>query len=90
VADATSYQAGAAVYRWQRVGAAPIRAFVTVSDRKGGTKLMRQAKPDDVLTFVTLAEITALFPLVTRYLGRSRDFWTWLLDCWKALPSATQ
>lgn len=36
VADATSYQAGAAVYRWQRVGAAPIRAFVTVSDRKGG------------------------------------------------------
>lgn len=51
-------------------------------------KLMRQAKPDDVFTFVTLAEITALFPLVTRYLGRSRDFWTWLLDCWKALPNA--
>jgi len=39
-------------------------------------KLMRQAKPDDVFTFVTLAEITALFPLVNRYLGRSRDFWT--------------
>lgn len=53
-------------------------------------KLMRQAKPDDVFTFVTLAEITALFPLVARYLGRSRDFWTWLLGCWKALPSATQ
>jgi hypothetical protein len=42
-------------------------------------KLMRQAKPDDVFTFVTLAEITELFPLVARYLGRSRDFWTWLL-----------
>jgi hypothetical protein len=53
-------------------------------------KLMRQAKPDDVLTFVTLAEITALFPLVSRYLGRSRDFWTWLLGCWKAPPSATE
>src|SRR6185295_6689431 len=53
-------------------------------------KLMRQAKPDDVFTFVTLAEITALFPLVTRYLGRSRDFWTWLLGCWKALPSASK
>ena len=53
-------------------------------------KLMRQAKPDDVFTFVTLAEVTALFPLVTRYLGRRRDFWTWLLGCWKALPSATQ
>ena len=53
-------------------------------------KLMRQARPDDVFTFVTHAEITALFPLVARYLGRSRDFWTWLLGCWKALPSAAQ
>ena len=51
-------------------------------------KLMRQAKPDDVFTLVTIVEITALFPLVTRYLGCSRDFWTWLLGCWKALPSA--
>jgi hypothetical protein len=51
---------------------------------------MRQAKPDDVFTFATLAEITALFPLVTRYLGRSRDFWIWLLGCWKALPGAAQ
>lgn len=53
-------------------------------------KLMRQAKPDDVFTFVTLADITAQLPLVVRYLGRSRDFWTWLLGCWKALPSAAQ
>ena len=53
-------------------------------------KLMRQAKPDDVFTFVKLAEITALFPLVTRYLGHTRDFWTWLLGCWKALPGATE
>lgn len=49
-------------------------------------KLMRQAKPDDVFTFVTLREITALFPLAVRYLGRSREFWTWLLGRWKALP----
>jgi hypothetical protein len=42
-------------------------------------KLMRQAKPDDVFTFVTLGEIKSLFPLVVRYLGRSREFWTWLL-----------
>lgn len=53
-------------------------------------KLMRQAKPDDVFTFVTLGEIKALFPLAVRYLGRSRDFWTWLLGCWKALPGATE
>jgi hypothetical protein len=53
-------------------------------------KLMRQAKPDDVFTFVTLGEIKALFPLAVRYLGRSREFWTWLLGCWKALPGATE
>ena len=49
-------------------------------------KPLRQATPDDVFTFLTLAEITALLPLVDRYLGRSRDFWTSLLGCWKALP----
>ena len=45
-------------------------------------KLVRQAKPDDVFTFATLAEIAARFPLVTRYLDRSCDFWTWLLGFW--------
>lgn len=45
-------------------------------------KIMRQAKPDDVFGFVTVAEIRRLWPLLERYLGRSRRFWTWLLDCW--------
>lgn len=53
-------------------------------------KMMRQAKPDDVFSFVTLREITALFPLVLRYLGRTREFWTWVLGYWKALPGATE
>jgi hypothetical protein len=53
-------------------------------------KLMRQAKPDDVFTFVTLGEIKSLFPLVVRYLGRSREFWTWLLGRWNALPDVTE
>ncbi len=53
-------------------------------------KLMRQAKPDDVFTFVTLREIKALFPLVVRYLGRSREFWIWLLGRWNALPDAAE
>jgi hypothetical protein len=51
---------------------------------------MRQAKPDDVFTFVTLAEIKSLFPLVARYLGRRREFWTWLLGRWNALPDVTE
>jgi hypothetical protein len=45
-------------------------------------KIMRQAKPDDVFSFVTVAEIRQLWPRLERYLGRSRRFWTWLLDCW--------
>jgi len=45
-------------------------------------KLMRQAKPDDVFTFASLREIRELFPFVVRYLGRTRAFWTWVLDQW--------
>lgn len=48
-------------------------------------KLMRQAKPDDVFEFVTLAEIRDLWPDLHRYLGRTREFWTWLLDRWESI-----
>jgi hypothetical protein len=47
-------------------------------------KLMRQAKPDDVFSFVTLAEIRALWARVEPQLGQTRAFWSWLLDLWKA------
>jgi hypothetical protein len=46
-------------------------------------KLMRQARPDDVFTFVTVAEIEALWPRLERYLGRTRKFWTWILAEWR-------
>src|ERR1041384_3403871 len=49
-------------------------------------KLMRQAKPDDVFTFATLREIRELFPLLGRYLGRTREFWIWVLAQWKVAP----
>ncbi|MBL8113345.1 MAG: hypothetical protein JNK60_10700 [Acidobacteria bacterium] len=45
-------------------------------------KLMRQAKPDDVFTFVKLATIRELWPSLERYLGDKRPFWTWLLERW--------
>lgn len=45
-------------------------------------KLMRQAKPDDVFTFLSLAEIEELWPHLQRYLGKRRDLWTWLLEEW--------
>lgn len=46
-------------------------------------KLMRQAKPDDVFVFVSVAEIRHLWPSVRRYLGRSAAFWSWLLETWE-------
>jgi hypothetical protein len=45
-------------------------------------KLMRQAKPDDVFGFVSLREIVDQFSAVQRYLGRSREFWSWLIERW--------
>lgn len=45
-------------------------------------KLMRQARPDDVFSFVTVEEIVDLWPELERYLGRERPFWRWLLEYW--------
>jgi hypothetical protein len=46
-------------------------------------KLMRQAKPDDVFTFVTLRELHEALQSVDTYLGRTRPFWHWLLEHWR-------
>lgn len=48
-------------------------------------KLMRQAKPDDVFTFVSLDDIGELWPRIERKLGRTRAFWTWWLRRWGVL-----
>ena len=53
-------------------------------------KLMRQAKPDDVFTFVTLREIEEQLPAVEPYLGRSRPFWLWILERWRTMPRGTR
>lgn len=49
-------------------------------------KLMRQAKPDDVFTFVTKHEIGALWPKVVIHLGKERAFWEWAMRTWGVLP----
>ncbi len=46
-------------------------------------KLMRQAKPDDVFLFVSPRVIRGLWPRLTRYLGPTREFWTWLFETWE-------
>lgn len=48
-------------------------------------KLLRQAKPDDALQFVSPQQIADLWPAIERYLGKSRPFWDWLLDQWERL-----
>jgi len=51
-------------------------------------KLMRQAKPDDVFEFVSLDEIRDLWPDLEPDLGKTRPFWTWLLEVWKGQRAA--
>lgn len=50
-------------------------------------KLMRQAKPDDVFTFVRLDAIADLWPELQRHLGRTLPFWTWLLRVWEVIDT---
>lgn len=49
-------------------------------------KLMRQAKPDDVFTFVSPERIAAEWLHVQPHLGRTLPFWLWLLRTWKLMP----
>jgi hypothetical protein len=48
-------------------------------------KLMRQAKPDDVFSFVTARAIRADWVRIEPHLGRQRAFWTWLFGQWERL-----
>jgi hypothetical protein len=41
--------------------------------------VLREANTRDVWLFVNAGEIRALWPLLIRYLGRSRSMWAWLL-----------
>jgi hypothetical protein len=45
-------------------------------------KLMRQAKPDDVLQYTTEAQIRENWTRILPHLGKSRPFWTWLFGEW--------
>jgi len=46
-------------------------------------KVMRQAKPDDALQFITRQQMADLWPQLEKYLGNKRDFWSWLIEEWK-------
>lgn len=42
-------------------------------------KLMRQARTDDALTLVSLAQIRGDWERIVRHLGDRRAFWEWLV-----------
>ena len=42
-------------------------------------RALRDAKPDDALTFFALDDIVAIWPLAKRFIGRQRAFWVWYL-----------
>ncbi len=46
-------------------------------------KLMRQARPDDVFEFTSRKRIRELWPRILPHLGKTRDFWSWILVEWE-------
>jgi hypothetical protein len=47
-------------------------------------QLLREARPDDVFSFVSPREILEMWPQIEDFLGRQRAFWEWLLSLWEA------
>ena len=47
-------------------------------------QLMREARPDDVFSFVSPRELIEAWPEVEGYLGKQKIFWDWLLTNWEA------
>ena len=54
-------------------------------------RVMREARYQDVFKLLQLTDILSLLPRIDRHLGRSRDFWHWLIEGWRSdglLPRA--
>lgn len=46
-------------------------------------KLMRQARPEDVLLFVDRATLVAIEPAISAQLGDKAGFWAFWCDAWR-------
>ena len=54
-------------------------------------RLLREARFDDVWSYLTLEEVLRDWPRIERHLGRRRGFWEFLLRGWRKdglLPAA--
>ena len=65
---------------------AQFRALLVNQDRAvrayAISKLMRQAKPDDVFQYVTLDTVLEHWDALQSNLGRERAFWNWIVPKW--------
>ena len=48
------------------------------------SRILREARFDDVWRFLSLNDVLQLWPSLASRLGRRRAFWTWMLDRWRA------
>ena len=46
--------------------------------------VLREARFDDVWKYVALSDVIRDWPRIVRHLGRSRPFWEFLLERWRA------
>jgi len=47
-------------------------------------RVMREARYQDVFKLLRLADVLTLLPRIDRHLGRTRAFWNWLIEGWRA------
>ena len=47
-------------------------------------RVMREARYRDVWKLLKLRDVLDLLPRIDRHLGRSREFWHWLIDGWRS------
>ncbi len=47
-------------------------------------RVMREARYQDVWKLLKLPDVLAFMPRIDRHLGRSREFWRWLIEGWRA------
>lgn len=69
---------------WTNATVGDLRAHLRAADLEERAywlgALLREANTRDVWLYVTPGEIAALWPALTRHLGKSRERWAWLLE----------
>ena len=69
---------------WSDITVAELRRRLEAPDRNERVywmgALLREANTRDVWSFVSPADIRALWPELQRHLGKSREMWAYLLD----------